>query len=63
MQLTLVAPDSQLYLVLRDPLPKAGTEAIDPGLNTSASGTNVTFPKYGSTLPVWLLGLVVLQSC
>ncbi|MCA9977419.1 MAG: hypothetical protein KC413_16785, partial [Anaerolineales bacterium] len=42
VQLTLVAPDSQLYLVLRDPLP-AGTEAIDPGLNTSASGTNVTF--------------------
>lgn len=42
VQLTLVTASSQLYLVLRDPLP-AGAEAIDPGLNTSAGGTNVSF--------------------
>lgn len=42
VELTLVAPNSQVYMVLRDPIP-AGTEAIDPGLNTSANGTNTTF--------------------
>ncbi|MDX1412747.1 MAG: Ig-like domain-containing protein [Candidatus Promineifilaceae bacterium] len=37
VELTIVAPDDLLYLIVEDPFP-AGAEGIDPGLNISASG-------------------------
>ncbi len=37
VELTIVAPNDLLYAVVEDPIP-AGAEAIDPGLETSASG-------------------------
>lgn len=37
VELTVIAPSDLVYAVIEDPLP-AGAEAIDPGLQTSASG-------------------------
>ncbi|MCP4428006.1 MAG: hypothetical protein GY803_26265 [Chloroflexi bacterium] len=37
VELTIIAPNDLLYAIIEDPLP-AGAEAIDPGLETSASG-------------------------
>ncbi|MEZ4515816.1 MAG: MG2 domain-containing protein [Chloroflexota bacterium] len=38
VQLTVVIPEDRIYVTVEDPIP-AGTEAIDPNLLTSASGT------------------------
>ncbi len=38
VEVTMIVPNSLLYVVLRDPIP-AGTEAIDPGLLTTGSAT------------------------
>ncbi len=38
VQLTVVMPEDRIYVTVEDPIP-AGTEAIDPNLLTSASGT------------------------
>ncbi len=37
VELTIIAPNDLLYLIVEDPIP-AGAEGIDPGLATSASG-------------------------
>jgi uncharacterized protein YfaS (alpha-2-macroglobulin family) len=37
VELTVIAPNDLLYAIVEDPIP-AGAEAIDPGLETSASG-------------------------
>ena len=37
VELTIIAPNDLLYAIVEDPLP-AGAEAIDPDLETSASG-------------------------
>ncbi|MCB8923281.1 MAG: Ig-like domain-containing protein [Ardenticatenaceae bacterium] len=37
VELTIIAPNDLVYAVVRDPIP-AGAEAIDPNLDTSASG-------------------------
>jgi uncharacterized protein YfaS (alpha-2-macroglobulin family) len=37
VELTVIVPDDLLYALIEDPIP-AGGEAIDPGLETSASG-------------------------
>ncbi len=37
VELTIIAPNDLVYAIVEDPLP-AGAEAIDPGLETSASG-------------------------
>lgn len=37
VELTIIVPNDRLYAIVEDPLP-AGAEAIDPGLETSASG-------------------------
>ncbi|MCA9970336.1 MAG: hypothetical protein KC425_08975, partial [Anaerolineales bacterium] len=37
VELTVIAPTDQVYLVVRDPIP-SGAEAVDPGLATSGGG-------------------------
>ncbi len=38
VELTIIAPNDLLYAVIEDPIP-SGAEGIDPGLDTSASGS------------------------
>jgi uncharacterized protein YfaS (alpha-2-macroglobulin family) len=44
VELTIIVPNDQVFVVVEDPIP-AGAEAIDPGLETSASGTGGTFQR------------------
>lgn len=47
--LTIVAPNDLYYAVIDDPIP-AGTEAVDPGLSTSAVGQA---PEFKNTDPLY----------
>jgi uncharacterized protein YfaS (alpha-2-macroglobulin family) len=46
VELTIVVPHDQVFTVIEDPIP-AGAEAIDPGLETSASGTAGSIKRIG----------------
>jgi uncharacterized protein YfaS (alpha-2-macroglobulin family) len=44
VELTMIVPNDLLYVVLHDPIP-AGTEAIDPGLQTTGSSPGGTWTR------------------
>jgi uncharacterized protein YfaS (alpha-2-macroglobulin family) len=46
VELTIIVPNDQVYAVVEDPIP-AGAEAIDPGLETSASGSAGSIQRIG----------------
>jgi uncharacterized protein YfaS (alpha-2-macroglobulin family) len=48
VELSIIAPNDLLYALIEDPIP-AGTEAIDPGLETSASGLAGTTSRSDAT--------------
>jgi uncharacterized protein YfaS (alpha-2-macroglobulin family) len=52
-QVTVVLPEDRIFVVLEDPIP-AGTEAIDPALLTSPSGTGGSIvPEQGQNEFGW----------
>jgi hypothetical protein len=50
VELTIITPHDMVFVIIEDPIP-SGTEAQDPGLETSAANTGLSFQRSDSQVP------------
>jgi uncharacterized protein YfaS (alpha-2-macroglobulin family) len=55
VELTIITPNDLVYAIIEDPIP-AGTEALDPGLETTAADTSPTFERIEDQIPFGFWG-------